>query len=367
MLYSARLWSMRSNLYATAFSSVLGKIKRMYKDKSIKALIYILISLTWLFTAYGQAAATVVCSVDKLMLYPNETIQIHLLSDQGSSSRENFYWQVEGGSITQQNGGWHWKLSGVAPGFYTAVLKKGAEAQATEICKIKVIVRLPPLDLKGEKRSSARIFLLQNEDETPGYGLYSYLLFGNKPGEMEIKSYLKAIEEILKFPDVTQFENYMRKYQNITLEEARKRINLTYIPLKQAPTAKIIKQWSEEEYDKVSQWILKHYDYERARAIFGRIRRNLYEGPYMVSILHPIKKDNKVSKYLFMDQSTVPPHLIHSWMKEFLFQAGQENYWEDRTMRRLVLKIRLVVGVLAIGLPHIRQGVDELVKWVDIN
>ena len=55
----------------------------------------------------------------------------------------------------------------------------------------------------------------------------------------------------------------------------------------------------------------------------------------------------------------MPSHLAASWVKEFLNQAAQERFWDERTGARLALKLRVTtVSVLGEGLPEVRKALD---------
>ena len=59
----------------------------------------------------------------------------------------------------------------------------------------------------------------------------------------------------------------------------------------------------------------------------------------------------------------MPPHLAASWVKEFLNQAAQERFWDERTGARLALKLRVTVSVLGEGLPEVRKALDGWISW----
>ena len=88
------------------------------------------------------------------------------------------------------------------------------------------------------------------------------------------------------------------------------------------------------------------------------------EGPYIVSTLNPLSGTERLSsKYLYQDLSLVPPHLVSLWVREFMNQAEQEHFWEERKAVQLVLKLRTTIGVLAIGLPDVQAGLRQWIVW----
>jgi hypothetical protein len=88
-------------------------------------------------------------------------------------------------------------------------------------------------------------------------------------------------------------------------------------------------------------------------------------GPYIVSTLTPLSQEGSMEgPRLFQDLSRVPPHLVATWVTEFLNQAAQERFWEERSGRALALRMRLAVGILGTGLPEVRKAVDDWVAWL---
>lgn len=69
-------------------------------------------------------------------------------------------------------------------------------------------------------------------------------------------------------------------------------------------------------------------------------------------------------EYLFPDLSTVPPHLIDSRVIAFLNQSVQERFWKPSTVASLNLRMRTLIGVLAVGLPDVRRSLKD---WVDVR
>ena len=197
---------------------------------------------------------------------------------------------------------------------------------------------------------------MSGEPETTGYGLYSYLLLGSPPTAASRERYLKAIEEYLRFPDLTRLETFNIPYRTL---------NITYLPIKVAPERPVLDQLTDERYGEVAAWILKQYDYERARVLLKNLPGSHREGPYFLSVLTPPSWDHPPSRpYLYQDQSAVPPHLVSLWAREFLNQAAQEQFWQERTVAHFALKLRTSIGILATGLPEVRKALDYWIAWV---
>ncbi len=55
---------------------------------------------------------------------------------------------------------------------------------------------------------------------------------------------------------------------------------------------------------------------------------------------------------------------VASWVKESLNQAAQEGFWEENRAEALARKLRLMIGVLSLGLPEVRKDLDDWIAWV---
>jgi hypothetical protein len=134
-------------------------------------------------------------------------------------------------------------------------------------------------------------------------------------------------------------------------------LNIAYVPVRALP-----------ERQAPTERLLAEYDYARARSLLRLFPGSNREGPYVVSSLRPLGNSNQPAAmpnpYLFQDLSKVPPHLVSSWVKEFLNQAAQERFWEDRSAERFALRLRVTVGVLAAALPEVKKALDTWIAWV---
>jgi hypothetical protein len=174
------------------------------------------------------------------------------------------------------------------------------------------------------------------------------LLFGSPPSEATRERYLEALEAYVGLiPDIASLEQYLRPTQ----------LNIAYLPLRSAPAG-----------PPVPDWLLTQYDYARARSLLRLFPGGNREGPYIASALRPLGATAATNAlpnpYLFQDLSKVPPHLVATWVKEFLNQAAQERFWEDRSAQRLALRLRVTVGVLAAALPEVKKALDTWIAWV---
>ncbi|HZT32046.1 MAG TPA: carboxypeptidase-like regulatory domain-containing protein [Bryobacteraceae bacterium] len=202
----------------------------------------------------------------------------------------------------------------------------------------------------GEARLTGRAFLLQAKPETPGYGLYSYILLGAGPSEATRARYLATFQACLEvISDVRDFEA-----ANIP----RARLNITYLPVKQSPPQSV----------PAAAWVLGHYDLARSEGLLLNVPGGPHNaGPYIVSTLGPLSSA-RPDKYLYQDLSAVPEALIPAWIQQFLAQAGQAQYWQPRALSQMVLTLRTKIEVAGLALPNVVKSSQDfrslLATWI---
>jgi hypothetical protein len=220
----------------------------------------------------------------------------------------------------------------VAP--YRATVRADGAGGSTGTCTIEL---WPAPRDRGPGREAGRTFLIGGQPSPPGYGLYSYVLLGAGPTNASRERYLKTIEAWWNLvPELAELEKYLDKEQ----------LNVMLLPSRVPSQVRV----SPDR-------LLENYDYARARVLLRAIGRQGRDGPYFVSTVQPLDSDVSPSgPYLFQDLSTIPPALATAWTKEFINQAAQQRFWEERTAQMLGLRMRTTLRVLAIGL-------DELISW----
>ena len=338
--------------------------------------------MSWLFAcpAIGAVAGApmaepglVACSPDRVAVAPGGSVVLRAWAapvretDPGRVVR--YDWDVRVGHLDGRGAEVRWTLTDVRPGRYAAAVRlHDGRGPITEECIVRVIVtpavaergaltpspgaaeprRRPHLNRPPARAETGGAFLLPDRAETPGYGLYSYLLFGAPPGNGTRERYRSALEAYVGLiPDITALEQYVPPSE----------LNIAYVPVRAAP-----------DRHAAPDRLLADYDYARARSLLRLFPGGNREGPYIVSSLRPLggadQPAAQPTPYLFQDLSKVPPHLVASWVKEFLNQAAQERFWEDRSTERFALKLRVTVGVLATALPEVKKALDTWIAWV---
>lgn len=210
----------------------------------------------------------------------------------------------------------------------------------------------------SQERETGRSYLVGHQPEKTGYGLYSYILFGSPPTTATHKHYFEAINAYMTIPPMSGMEAYL----------PREQLNITYLLLEDSPPPEFercLRARCTDGITGLAEWVIAHYNYTRARVILRALPGTQRDGPYIVSYFKPLSDIKSLSgKYLYQDLSSAPPTLVLSWVKEFLNQAAQEHYWEQRTAMQLVLNLRTAIEILAEGLPEVQAALDEWIAWI---
>ncbi len=254
-----------------------------------------------------------------------------------------FTWDATVGKIEGRGAEARWSLADLRPGTFAAsVTATDGESTSSE-CLVRVTVRRDA-EPRGFSRETARSLLSAGQSEMAGYGLYSYLLLGAPPSEASRERYLKAIEAYLALiPDVASLEEYV----------PRGELNVFYLPVRGTPPSAL-----------TAQWALDNYDYARARSLLRGLPEPNRDGPYILAAFKPVGGAGAAPPYLFQNLSSVPPHLAASWVREFLNQAAQERFWEEKTAMQLAQRMRATVGIMGSGLPEVKKALDGWITWV---
>jgi hypothetical protein len=294
----------------------------------------------------SERSHVISCTPERPTVWPRETIHANVWVPQ-STPPPNYAWSATAGRLVGQASEVTWDFAGVQPGAYTATVEVSSVNKPSITCSIEVIV-LEREAGRGIPRLSGRSLLPGNSAEAEGYGLYSYLLFANPPEGSSIERYTKAIEAYLSLmPNMEALEKYSK----------RSVLNITYAPV-DTDSPKSISP----------DWVLSHYNYARALVLLRAVPGSHRDGPYIVSSLTPLTGTESLGgDYLFQDLSSVPPHLVSTWVKLFLNQASQERFWEERSGPYFALRLRTAVGILAIGLPDVQSSLNSWLSWGHAN
>lgn len=299
----------------------------------------------------GADSPLVACSAETPSVALDGAVELRAWATAPRGGGLRYSWDGAAGRLEARGDRARWDLRGLRPGAYAATVRVSGATDSID-CIVRVIVRRDagPRAFGGGQpaRETGSALLATGATETEGYGLYSYLLLGAPPEPSARERYLKTIEALWKMiPEIAGLEQLIE----------RQALNVAYVPVRGAPPASVS-----------ADWILANYDYARARSVLRHLPGPARDGPYIVSTLRPLGPAGGAAlasgQYLFQDLTAVPPVLVASWVKEFLNQAAQERFWDERAGARLALRLRLTVGILGAGLPEVRKALDAWISWV---
>jgi hypothetical protein len=213
-------------------------------------------------------------------------------------------------------------------------------------CRLGGDVVAPPPD-DGIGHEPARALLVGNAPETPGFGLYSYVLFGVRPTAATRPRYLRTIAAWLESVD---------SVAAMRTQFSPAELDVTYLPVLAEPPADVAGGAGE------AAWLLERYNYPRARALLDRLGGARRQGPYLVSYGRPLSGlREEPRRYLVQDLSTAHPDVADLWVRTFLARASRPRYWEPAAGEQIALEMRNALAHVKDGLPAVREA---LVVWV---
>lgn len=316
----------------------------------------ILIILVWPSICFGTSLP-IVCGVDAPISATDEIVILKSwLGPSQSNKSIQLKWKVSGGKLIKKNGqDVAWSLENVKPGIYKATVNAGT-ANIGE-CAVNLIVERNLSDVRGNERGTGLDFLSADKNEKKGYGLYSYLLLGERAHAKNNELYRSIINACLDFPSAQRIENFFGKSKT----------NVVYIPLLENGE-KISKSLENTDRSGQIDLILEHYDYARARFILSHFGNATYQGPYFASSLNPInpKKHELQKPFLFQDMSNIPPHLSQKWAQYFLARTAQNQFWDSNALTVVKYEVRKYISILASAVPVVIDGMQNAKKWISV-
>ncbi len=266
----------------------------------------------------------------------------------------SFAWQATEGSIQGSSSEVQWNLEktaikdGELHKKVTATVKAVAIGVGDATCAVDVFIGKnqpdDPIKRDGEIRGlrSARRYLLPNEKEEAGFGLYSYLLFPARPGSEEEKvRYLKTLEACLQKMETVE--------DHISRHKRRSELNATHIPVKTRPKdGKVLADWAAN--------VLDVYDYTAAQHLLDKLDKPYQRGPYVVSVVNaPLSGQTEaVQEYLLQDFTGKVPELISQVFDRFTSRAAQQTKWiADDSFRSFWLDLRNLAAIVGNAVPDV--------------
>jgi hypothetical protein len=234
---------------------------------------------------------------------------------------------------------------------------KAAHASVLVACAFLVSCALGG-GAKAPPLQTGREFLLPQQPETTGYGLYSYLLFGSPPTDSNRDRCLAAAAAYIEtLPRITDMLAYAPPSH----------LNITYLPVTDLPPPEVLglrAGATGPPLAKGAQWVLEHFDYARASVVLAAVPGRHLNGPYLVSARRPLTGSERLTgEYGVQDLSAAPPELITAWVTEFIDRSQQDNPFGKGNARELVLTMRGVVREAARQWPQVVASVDTWITW----
>ena len=218
--------------------------------------------------AATQEPAVVVCRPDApaVKLGAKVTLRAFTSARVAPASEGKFRWEVSGGALEGRGATVTWQLPSTQPAPYTAtVLVEGTGVAST--CTLQVFT-LGEGQLRGPTETRRRVST--GNQEHAGFHRYSYFLFGSKPSdELMRQRYLAALEAYVAILPVPE----------VLIPAAQ--LNVTILPVTAQPTGAA---------ESRAEWLLEHYDWERARLLLGKLTGDHLSGPYIVSSRQPLQQ-----------------------------------------------------------------------------
>ncbi len=229
------------------------------------------------------------------------------------------------------------------------------------------------------KRVTASDFLASTQTEKEGYGLYSYILFGARPESLTSDRWRRYYEAIVAYLDIPAVGEVSR-----TVPPAG--TNVTFLPVALAeselPAAGLTPYQFRFDAHRLEIHTALHqasgrdssyhnsingttaclltgnYDYARAQGLLALLPDSHMEGPYIISVAEPLSRTRALpAQYLYQDLSSVPPELIRLWVKEFMAQAQENEFWKTRSKDQFVLRLRTAIGVASQQIPDFGKSI----------
>jgi hypothetical protein len=199
---------------------------------------------------------------------------------------------------------------------------------------------------------SGRAFLVPEDPEPQGYGLYSYLLFAAPPrDDAERARYTKALEAYIRLLYVMW---------ELERHKAPSELNVTLVPVRR-PVELFTELKMPEEAVQAAEKVLEVYDYARAGALLDDLGMDVTRsGPYLVSRM-PGAAGRTIPR-LFLDMSHVAPARVWDWIWNFRWLAAQERSWSEMAMQKLELNIRNVIAITADTIDSVGGAFQQLFR-----
>jgi hypothetical protein len=295
---------------------------------------------------YGDDGLRVACLPDRPVAYRGEDIgvQVWVTTSGGVPvvAKASVRWKVTGGRVEDQSSSTRWRFDSVeVDREYTASVEVEVDELRGDPCSFKVWVSealrqsaerqsVQGIDVGGRHRGeyiTRRAFLGNGKFGEPGFGLYSYFLMRGPPATPQVREryahFVRSFLDVLV--SLSEKENYVES----------SKLNVSYMPMKTVPPKML-------EIRQFVDWILEHYDYDRAKSFLSFYPTLTGPGPYIVAVGAPLRRP--IKPMLPWDFAQMDGQSIGDGVNRFLNQAAQLYDWENEGALRK-LRDRLLTAV----------------------
>ena len=316
------------------------------KEIVVRAIRAMLLTLPLSAQAASLAA---VCSVEAPVAGPHENVRANVYAVAPEGESLVYKWKASGGSLDRTDKPEvAWNPNGAAAGTFTLTVEITDSGGDTGTCSVVVIAgsseRSAPPAVSGFTRQVRSAMLFGGRSEEEHFGLYSYLLLGAPVNDSNRERYSTFLNSFLM--DVLRYDPLSKVF-------SPQQLNITYLPIK-----------SDLPVSFKVDWVLNHYDYERAQGLMSRFPEVHGEGPFIISVPKPLSRYEQLSDpkpRLIEDLSTVPVSVVDFWVEQFLVQTAQDK-WDSVTLSGLALRMRTAIEVAAVGSKEVRASLSGLFK-----
>jgi hypothetical protein len=338
----------------------------------MKGFVTVLLCMTALCTglrappALAAADLNLVCLTEQPAIAEGQQVSLRawLSTPTGQPvSDVSYHWDADTGRIQAQTATTGWDLSHVSADpangrIATATVTARRDGTPDLTCRVQVYIEhvdsqsrsgnfeasVPAMPYAGMDRISSWSFLLRGLNETPGYGLYSYMLFSAPPAnDTERQRYLSALSATTSA--LQKVDSYLR------MHVPPAQLNVIYIPLVKMPA----------RGGNFAQNVLDVYDYARATLILAQLRHPRQNGPYLLSMGRPFSQPGAGS-LLWEDLTGVVPDQAREWISFFDYLTAQQHSWSDVALRRFALNLRNVLAISGKLAPDVIRSLEVLVR-----
>jgi len=260
----------------------------------------------------------------------------------------NYNWKSTGGTINGKGSVVMIATENLSEGRYQITASATDARGSTSACTADFAIGKPALD--EHHIQTERCLLPDGSKESPGYGLYSYLLMPTQPEPLSNaeKGWKNLLTVVITQVHQTEISKQATVPSSSTASSVPKaqhreaqRLNILYVPVLSLP--------KPEEAESVD-WIVKNYDYARAERILIQVlgAESALRGPYLVANLFPLGPSTaRPLSPLSMDLTSFPNDVAVSSVRLFKSETASPRYWERKQLRRFAVYLATLISTTA--------------------